>query len=300
MSRLSCARLVSHSPPTGVFSHSARIVIASLAAALAACGPGARPTAVPVATAAPADTAPARSAPIAVRVLIVTWAGAARAPAEVTRTRAQAEARAATVAQMVREPDADVGEIAREFADLPTTPTARGAAVVVVRDDGSPGAEIRRREFVATVGPESIAVVEAEAFRLRMGEASDPIGTAGGFVILVRAADPPARPAQIGARHLLVMYRGSERAPASITRTKEEALVRATEALRRARAGEDWVALVREYTDEAGAPEGGDLGVFGHGAMVPAFERAAFSLDIGGVSEVVESPFGYHVIQRYQ
>jgi parvulin-like peptidyl-prolyl isomerase len=116
----------------------------------------------------------------------------------------------------------------------------------------------------------------------------------------VRAADPPARPAEIGARHLLVMYRGSQRAAETITRTKEEARTRATEALRRARAGEDWVALVREYTDEAGAPEGGDLGVFGHGAMVPAFERAAFALEVGAVSDVVESPFGFHVIQRYR
>ena len=277
---------------------------ALLACSSLACGPRARPPAAPstatptTATRTPAPAA--RATPIALRVLIVTWRGATGAPAEITRSRAQAAARATTVAQMTREPDANVPEIARELADLPADPTARGDALTLVRDDGTPTAEVRRRDLLARVGAESMAAVEAEAFGLRVGDASDPIETPRGFLIVVRAADPPARPAEIGARHLLVMYRGSQRAADTITRTKEEARTRAVEALRRSRAGEDWVALVREYTDEAGAPEGGDLGVFGHGAMVPAFERAAFALEVGGVSEVVESPFGFHVIQRYR
>ncbi len=282
----------------------ARLARASLLAgavtgALFACGPRARPTAGPAVTGTPVAT-PTQAGPVAVRVLIVSWRGAEGAPAEVTRTRAQAATRATTVAQMVREPGADLVNLAQEFADLPADTSARGLPLTLVRDDGSPGAESRRRDLVATVGPAAMAAVEAEAFALRVGDASDPLETARGFVIVVRAVDPPSRPSEIGARHLLVMYRGSERAAESITRTRDEARARATEARRRALAGEDWAALVREYTDEAGAPEGGDLGVFAHGAMVPAFERAAFALEIGGISEVVESPFGFHVIQRYR
>jgi len=110
------------------------------------------------------------------------------------------------------------------------------------------------------------------------------------------------RPTRITARHILVMHRGSERVPQSITRSAPEAQARAREALRRALAGEDFATLVTEYSDEPGAAErGGSLGEFRQGQMVRPFEDAAFALEPNTVCpEVIETVFGYHVIQRTQ
>jgi len=79
---------------------------------------------------------------------------------------------------------------------------------------------------------------------------------------------------------------------------KDEALKRAREVAAKAKAdGADFAELARTYSEGPSAPSGGDLGSFGRGRMVPAFEVAAFSLKMNEVSDPVLTQFGYHVIK---
>lgn len=135
--------------------------------------------------------------------------------------------------------------------------------------------------------------------RVATSPLAPPSGTSSGALPGEGADATAGQPSEISARHLLVSYQGALRASPSVTRSKAEAQTRVAEALKRAKAGENFEALVKEYSDEPGAAErGGSLGRFGHGMMVPAFEKAAFKLAPGEVSDIVETQFGFHVIQR--
>jgi len=98
---------------------------------------------------------------------------------------------------------------------------------------------------------------------------------------------------QVHARHVLV-----KTDPGAGDAGKAEARKKAEALLARAKGGADFAELAKKSSDDPGsAAQGGDLGFFGRGRMVPEFEAAAFALEPGQLSEVVESQFGFHVIR---
>ena len=86
--------------------------------------------------------------------------------------------------------------------------------------------------------------------------------------------------------------------PVASAKQQDEIRPRAEAVLQRIRAGENFAALAKEYSQDPGsAPQGGDLGFFGRGTMVTAFEEVAFGLKVGEVSGLVQSKFGFHIIR---
>lgn len=77
-----------------------------------------------------------------------------------------------------------------------------------------------------------------------------------------------------------------------------EAKAKAEEVVKKARAGEDFAELAKQYSEGPTSARGGDLGYFSRGRMVPEFEEIAFSLkNVGDVSDVVKTKFGFHIIK---
>lgn len=96
----------------------------------------------------------------------------------------------------------------------------------------------------------------------------------------------------VRASHIL--FRLGEKADAA---TKTRARDRAESVLKQARGGADFAALAKEHSADGSAAQGGDLGYFSRGQMVPPFEQAAFALEPGETSGIVESQFGFHIIR---
>jgi parvulin-like peptidyl-prolyl isomerase len=111
----------------------------------------------------------------------------------------------------------------------------------------------------------------------------------------------PSAPAETAtASHILIRYAGAMRSGPEVTRSKEDAKKLADSVDKKAKAkGADFAALANEFTeDPSGKSTGGKLGTFPRGRMVPEFDKPVFALPPGGVSDVVETAYGFHIIKR--
>jgi parvulin-like peptidyl-prolyl isomerase len=112
--------------------------------------------------------------------------------------------------------------------------------------------------------------------------------------------DRPAdfeQPEQVHVRHLLLMTMDpatKSPLPADQVATKRKQI---EDLLKRARGGEDFATLAKQYTEDPGSRESGGEYTFPRGKMVPEFEAAAFSMTNGQISDVVVTKYGFHIIK---
>jgi NIMA-interacting peptidyl-prolyl cis-trans isomerase 1 len=113
---------------------------------------------------------------------------------------------------------------------------------------------------------------------------------------------PAADAARIGVRHVLVKWAGARKPAPGIARARGEACRRAVEARDAIVGGAlDFDAAVAKFSDEPGAASrNGLVGAVVPGEVDPAFAGAAFELERGQMSDVVESPSGFHLILRFE
>ncbi len=210
--------------------------------------------------------------------ILIMHKGSQRAPAEITRTKEEALALAKEVAEKAKADDADFAALAKEHSDGPSGPMGG--------DLGNFPPRAMIPEFTQAT------------LNLAVGGISDPVETSFGYHIILRQ-EVKAMP-KASAKHVLVMHKGSDRVPDTVTRTKEEALARAQECLKKLGEGQKFEDLAGEYSDCPSAAEGGDLGEFPSGVMHPLFDKATFACEVGKITDIVETPFGYHIIYRYK
>lgn len=105
-------------------------------------------------------------------------------------------------------------------------------------------------------------------------------------------------PEKVRASHILLMTMDMNTRMPLATNTVAAKRKQIDDLLKEIKGGKDFATLAKQYSEDPGSKvDGGELPKFGRGDMVPEFEAAAFSLKPGQVSDVVTSPFGYHIIK---
>jgi parvulin-like peptidyl-prolyl isomerase len=105
---------------------------------------------------------------------------------------------------------------------------------------------------------------------------------------------------RIRARHILIAYANATSVDENVTRSMDAARTFAEQLQQELDAGKDFESLAKAHSNDGTGRRGGDLGVFTIGVMNKAFEEATLALKVGERSAIVETPFGFHIIERLE
>lgn len=221
--------------------------------------------------AAPDDTPPC----VGASHLLVTYQHAVGGQGRTTRTREQARVRAEHLLALARARGTDFGDLARRFTD-------DGSSAM---DGGDLGAVCPGQLHPA---------VERAAFSLGSGQVSDLVESSYGFHFVHR--HPPS---EVQAAEIVITYTGAVRYTPREPRDAQQAHELARQVHERLRAGADFAVQARAHSDLANHEHGGFYPIFRRGSRHPEFEEIVFGLPVGGVSDIVETPTGFHIVKRF-
>lgn len=212
---------------------------------------------------------------VAIRHILIAHSESQQSSGLVGRNKVQAKSLAKEIRERLLQGES-MTELAKKYSNDPSA---------------SRGGFLGASERGAWVKP-----FEDEAFSLKVDQISKVVETPYGFHVLRREALQ-----EVKLYHLLVAHKSVKnvgRRPEVLKRTAEEAKSLAEYALTELDAGEEFSVVAGRVSDGPMAQRGADLGWFVRGELGPEFDAVAFDLDVGEHSKVIETVFGFHLIER--
>jgi parvulin-like peptidyl-prolyl isomerase len=212
---------------------------------------------------------------VAIRHIVIAWDGARAAPLGTSMDRKEAEAKAASLRDELLK-GGDMAALAKKHSS-----------------DGS----ARRGGFLGSSDPGGwVPAFSEAAFSLPLHGVSQVVETAFGFHVLRRE---PLQ--EVRLMHMMAQHKDAQSLslPAKAAgRTPEEARARMAEALEALLGGEAFEEVAAKFSDGPMGVRGADLGWFTRGEIGPSFDEQVFALAPGERSDIIETPFGYHIVRR--
>jgi PPIC-type PPIASE domain len=231
----------------------------------------------PPAPVGPVLEAPADPNEACAQIVAVSYKGAEHAPATVTRDKAAAQARADELLKDARA-KLDFTSLAKSDSDAPSSAPRGGVIGTYTKD----------------TWPELHGALKEPLFALQVNEtAAQVIDAPYGFVLLHRCKVDKRH-----SRHVLIRYKDAKNADKKIRRSADDARKLAVEVQQKLSQGAPFEDIVKKYSEDSSKDRGGDIGAAGRGRLAPNYEDTLWALKVGELSTVVETDFGFHVIQR--
>ncbi len=211
---------------------------------------------------------------VSVSQILISYRGAKEAYRKVKRSHSQARQRAEHLLVLARSQKQDFADLARRFSDDTKTSKAGGKLGVI-----GPG----------ELHPD----LESAARKLDLGQISAPVESPRGFHLLHRHMDSEAQ-----AEEILISYHGAKRYQPRTSRSKAEAEALAQKLHAQLLAGAPFAQLALSHSDLPNHVQGGVYAIFDQGSQNPQFEEIVFTLPVGGLSAIIETPTGFHIVRR--